>query len=105
MEGGPDGEKNTIPLLVTEYGYDKDRNLSGLHITFCDELLTDNSYTYDGNGNQVTQQTISGLTSYRYDAPGRLASVEYPDRLVQFLYSGEELEAERDEEEKVTRYI
>ena len=72
--------------LVTEYGYDKDRNLSGLRTTFCDELLTDNSYTYDGNGNQVTKQTISGLTSYRYDALDRLVSVEYPDRLESFCY-------------------
>ena len=72
--------------LVTEYGYDKDRNLSGLRTTFCDELLTDNRCTYDGNGNQVTKQTISGLTSCRYDALDRLASVEYPDRLESFCY-------------------
>ena len=41
----------------------------------------------------------------RYDAEDLRHEMEENGRLVQFLYSGEELEAERDEEEKVTRYI
>jgi len=118
--------------LVTEYGYDKDQNLLGLRTIFCDEMLTNNRYTYDGTGNRLTErqvQTLLGIhretyeydgqASYLYDGFSRMCEVRMDDRqiqrnrydteglrhemeengrLVQFLYSGEELEAKREED-------
>ena len=51
-------------------------------------MVKTTTYTYDRNGNQVTKQTISELTSYRFEVLDRLASVEYPDRLESFCGHG-----------------
>jgi len=51
-------------------------------------MVKTTTYTYDRNGNQVTKQTISGLTSYRFEVLDRLALVEYPDRLESFCGHG-----------------
>ncbi|MEE1255056.1 MAG: DUF6531 domain-containing protein, partial [Lachnospiraceae bacterium] len=39
--------------LYTEYDYDIDRNLTGLRTMLGDEVIADNHYRYDGNGNRL----------------------------------------------------
>ena len=64
--------------LTKEYAYDADRNLTGLKIQCGDSLLADNHYTYDGNGNRLEKQQLSGTTRYAYDALNQLVKAEYP---------------------------
>ena len=64
--------------LTKEYTYDADRNLTGLNIQCGDSLLADNHYTYDGNGNRLEKQQLSGTTRYAYDALNQLVKAEYP---------------------------
>jgi len=54
--------------LTKEYAYDADRNLTGLKIPCGGSLLADNRYTYDGNGNRLEKQQLSGTTRYVYNA-------------------------------------
>ena len=53
-------------------------NLTGLSIRCGDSLLADNHYTYDGNGNRLEKQQLSGTTRYAYDALNQLVKAEYP---------------------------
>ena len=53
-------------------------NLTGLSIRCGDSLLADNHYTYDGNGNRLEKQQLSGTTRYVYDALNQLVKAEYP---------------------------
>ena len=64
--------------LTKEYTYDADRNLTGLNIQCGDSLLADNRYTYDGNGNRLEKQQLSGTTRYAYDTLNQLVKAEYP---------------------------
>ena len=64
--------------LTKEYAYDADRNLTGLKIQCGGSLLADNRYTYDGNGNRLEKQQLSGTTRYAYDALNQLVKAEYP---------------------------
>ena len=64
--------------LTKEYAYDADRNLTGLKIPCGDSLLADNRYTYDGDGNRLEKQQLSGTTRYAYDALNQLVKAEYP---------------------------
>ena len=82
----PDGtiRKEIHGPLMKEYTYDADRNLTGLNIQCRDRLLADNHYTYDGNGNRLEKQQLSGTTRYAYDTLNRLVKAEY-------LTYGEEL--------------
>ena len=64
--------------LTKEYAYDADRNLTRLNIQCGGSLLADNRYTYDGNGNRLEKQQLSGTTRYAYDALNQLVKAEYP---------------------------
>ena len=76
----PDGtiQREIHGSLTKEYAYDADRNLTGLNIQCGDILLADNHYTYDGNGNRLEKQQLSGTTRYAYDALNQLVKAEYP---------------------------
>ena len=50
------------------------------------EILVDNHYAYDGNGNRTYKQTLSGQTHYGYDSLNRLTEVQYPDGKESFSY-------------------
>ena len=72
--------------LYTEYDYDIDRNLTGLRTMLGNEVIADNHYRYDGNGNRLEKQQKYGTTRYTYDSMNRLAKVEYPDRKEELFY-------------------
>ena len=76
----PDGtiQREIHGPLMKEYAYDADRNLTGLKIQCGGSLLADNRYTYDGNGNRLEKQQLSGTTRYAYDALNQLVKAEYP---------------------------
>ena len=54
---------------------------SGMH-----EMLQQNHYTYDGNGNMLSKQTMSGLTTYCYDVMGMLTGVSSPEYEEHYAY-------------------
>lgn len=51
----PDGARKSLAngSLHTEYSYDADRNLAGLRTVLGTEVLADNRYRYDRNGNRT----------------------------------------------------
>lgn len=72
--------------LYSEYAYDADRNLTGLRTTMGEQVLVDNRYRYDHNGNRTQKQQPGGITRYTYDALNRLARVEYPSHTEELFY-------------------
>ncbi len=72
--------------LYTRYDYDADRNLTHLKTLFGTEVLTDNQYTYDGNGNRLEKIQKHGTIKYSYDNMKRLAKVEYPNATEELFY-------------------
>ena len=49
-------------------------------------LLADYHYSYDGNGNRIRKEALTGKTSYQYDTLNRLVKVEYPQGMEEFTY-------------------
>ena len=47
------------------------------------------TFTYDNNGNRITETTASGTTTYAYDAVNRLHSVAAPTGTSTFAYDGD----------------
>ena len=84
--------------LLTEYAYDADKNvisqktvMPSFHVINQRDsnkpfTLADNTYTYDTNGNRTGKRTLSGLTSYHYDAAGRLVKADYPTGSEEYRY-------------------
>ena len=92
--------------LTTHYEYDKDKNLTRqwtkmqgevkedkrirLGIPSMDNekqtLLADYHYSYDGNGNRISKESLTGMTSYQYDTLNRLVKVGYPKGIEEFTY-------------------
>ena len=68
------------------YGYDTDKNLKKLDIDFNGEILAQNRYTYDYNGNRTEKQQLQGTTYYTYDSINQLTNVKYPDYEEQLFY-------------------
>ena len=68
------------------YGYDTDKNLISLSINFNEEILAQNRYTYDHNGNRTIKQQLRGTTYYTYDSINQLINVKYPDYEEQLFY-------------------
>ena len=68
------------------YSYDTDKNLISLNINFNGEILAQNRYTYDYNGNRTEKQQLQGTTYYTYDSINQLINVKYPDYEEQLFY-------------------
>ena len=68
------------------YGYDTDKNLIELDINFNGEVLAQNRYAYDRNGNRTEKQQLRGTTYYTYDSINQLINVKYPDYEEQLFY-------------------
>ncbi|SDL50114.1 RHS repeat-associated core domain-containing protein [Dendrosporobacter quercicolus] len=85
----PDGtlkEAIRVNGMRTSYGYDADKNISSLQIELNGQLLKQNRYTYDGNGNRMVKEQLRGMTQYTYDSQNRLARVQYPDYGEELFY-------------------
>ena len=73
-------------LLESSYEYDGEGNTKAIRTLLDQELLVDNHYSYDANGNCVQKETLSGITRYAYDCMNRLSEASYPWGREQFTY-------------------
>ncbi len=74
--------------ITTEYSYDKDQSVVSLMTAKKDgTLITQNTYAYDENGNQI-QKTEKGIkTTYAYDNLNQIKTVVYDEKVTeQFDY-------------------
>ena len=84
----PDGTTRSLKNgnLYTEYTFDADKNLTGLKTHLGTEVLTDNHYTYDRNGNRTEKRQLNGSTHYTYDGRNQLIKVQYPTYTEELYY-------------------
>lgn len=85
----PDGMVKQIQAgknMLTEYGYDADRNISSLKTSLNGEMLVDNTYAYDGNGNRTAKRGLWGETQYGYDTKNQLVKAVYPTYSEELFY-------------------
>ena len=84
----PDGTIKSLKngSLYTEYAYDGDKNLTDLKTMLGQEVLVDNHYCYDHNGNRTERQQPGGTTRYTYDSVNQLTQIEYPTYTEQLYY-------------------
>ncbi len=66
-------------------------NTKAIRTLLDQELLVDNHYSYDANGNCVQKETLSGITRYAYDCMNRLSEASYPWGREQFTYDQVEI--------------
>lgn len=107
-------------LLHKQYQYNADKNLTALCIQTGEELLVDNRYLYDGNGNRTSKSGVT--TPFQYDNAGNLMKddraeytydefnwtiqVETFDGNVQVKrYDAEGLRAEMEENGRLVQFI
>ncbi len=69
-----------------QFQYDLDKNLTGLLVHSGGELLAENQYLYDGNGNRTLKRQLGGDTLYHYDPLNQLKKVEYPSYTEELFY-------------------
>ena len=69
-----------------QFQYDVDKNLTGLLVQSSGELLAENQYLYDGNGNRTLKRQLGGDTLYHYDPLNQLKKVEYPSYTEELFY-------------------
>lgn len=65
--------------IVTEYTYDNLNRIIGMTTTKGNTTVSTLAYTYDANGNILTECTNGQTTAYTYDSLDRLITVTYPD--------------------------
>ena len=84
----PDGSIRSLKngSLYTEYAFDADKNLTGLKTMLGTEVLADNHYTYDPNGNRTEKRQINGNIHYTYDVLNQLTKVQYPSYTEELYY-------------------
>ena len=104
----PDGTPQAVTHgpIRQEYAYDLDKNLTGLTVRSGDAMLSQASYTYDGNGNRIRKQALDGTTLYQYDALNQLQRVDYPAYSEELFYDKAGNRARRlmDGEEELYQY-
>ena len=64
--------------ITSTYAYDELLNIKALKTETEKQILADNHYFYDGNGNQIRRE---GTTGYAYDGRNRLTEISYPSAL------------------------
>ena len=69
-------------------------------------MLADYHYSYDGNGNRIRKDSLTGSTTYAYDSLNRLAKVQYPKGLEEFTYDKADNRIRRltEKEEELYQY-
>ena len=72
--------------IQRQFQYDLDKNLTGLLVQSGGELLAENRYLYDGNGNRTLKRQLGGDTLYHYDPLNQLKKVEYPSYTEELFY-------------------
>lgn len=72
--------------IQRQFQYDLDKNLTGLLVQSGRELLAENQYLYDGNGNRTLKRQLGGDTLYHYDPLNQLKKVEYPSYTEELFY-------------------
>lgn len=94
------------PSLYTEYSYDIDKNLTGIRSSLAGEVLVENHYQYDGNGNRIGKEQLQGLTTYTYDSLNRLTKVQYPTDYEELTYdkAGNRIRRVTSKQEEIYRY-
>ena len=83
------GRKQSVTIgkdLHSEYAYNADGILSALKTTLGGQVLADNQYFYDGNGNLTRKETLAGTSLYAYDRMNRLSEVIGPQGKESFAY-------------------
>ncbi|RDY26236.1 hypothetical protein CG710_021855, partial [Lachnotalea glycerini] len=61
-------------------------NLTKLKSTLAGEVLADNTYQYDPNGNRTQKRQLYGETSYTYDSLNRLTKAAYTKDFEELSY-------------------
>ncbi len=104
----PDGTIKSLKngSLYTEYAYDADKNLTGLKTLLGQEVLVDNRYSYDHNGNRTERQQPGGTTRYTYNSVNQLTKIEYPAYTERLYYdkAGNRSLKITDEQQEEYRY-
>ena len=59
-----------------DIAYGADKNIVCLTVATPDKLLAQNTYQYDGNGQRIEKNELTGKTLYTYDNLNRLAQTE-----------------------------
>lgn len=107
-EHNPDGTVKSLQNgpLRTLYSYDIDKNITGLVVSSSGQLLVENYYSYDGNGNRLSKQQLGGDTKYTFDALNQLTKVQYPSLTEELFYdkSGNRIRREVDGVEELYHY-
>jgi len=72
--------------ITTEYSYNKDQSVVSLMTAKKDgTLITQNTYAYDENGNQI-QKTEKGIkTTYAYDSLNQIKTVVYDEKVTELF--------------------
>ena len=72
--------------MTTEYSYNKDQSVVSLMTAKKDGMLiTQNTYAYDENGNQI-QKTEKGIkTTYAYDSLNQIKAVVYDEKVTELF--------------------
>ena len=69
-----------------DIAYDADKNIVSLTVATPAKILAQNTYRYDGNGQRIEKNELTGQTLYTYDSLNRLQQAEYPTDTERFTY-------------------
>ena len=94
--------------VTSTYAYDELLNIKALKTETEKQILADNHYFYDGNGNQIRREGLEGTTGYAYDERNRLTEIMYPSALGGYTeklsYDAAGNRIRRETEQEITTY-
>ena len=94
--------------ITSTYAYDELLNIKALKTETEKQILADNHYFYDGNGNQIRREGLEGTTGYAYDERNRLTEIMYPSALGGYTeklsYDAAGNRIRRETEQEITTY-